>query len=60
MAIKISKLIMPDDLTANVVHKCWHGSNPSTLAAVSLYIATHLGQRVMSPGIPTRTLSEVC
>lgn len=60
VAKKISKLILPDDLSVNIEHKSWHGKQPTTLTAVTLYIATHLGSRVMSPGVPVRTISEVC
>ena len=60
VAKKISKLILPDDLSVNIEHKTWHGKQPTTLTAVTLYIATHLGSRVMSPGVPIRTISEVC
>ena len=59
VAKKISKLILPDDLSVNIQHKTWHGKQPTTLTAVTLYIATHLGSRVMSPGVPIRTIAEV-
>lgn len=59
IAKKISKLILPDDLSVHIEHKSWHGKQPTTLTAVTLYIATQLGSRVMSPGVPVRTISEV-
>lgn len=59
VAIKISRLILPDDLSVNIQHKPWHGKQPTTLTAVTLYIATQLGNRVMRPGIPVRAVNEV-
>lgn len=47
LAMRISKLIKPED--QNVAHKEWHGQTPNTLAAVTLYIAMHMGDRVRAP-----------
>jgi hypothetical protein len=59
VAIKISRLILPDDLSVNIQHKPWHGKQPTTLTAVTLFIATQLGSRVMRPGLPVRSVTEV-
>lgn len=59
IAKKISRLILPDDLTEKLEHRPWHGKQPITLTAVTLYIATHLGQRTMLPGLDVRKISQV-
>jgi hypothetical protein len=59
VAKKIAKAILPDDLDERLQHKPWHGKQPTTLAAVTLYITTNLGSRVMIPGLPARTAAEV-
>lgn len=59
IAKKISRLILPDDLNEKLEHRPWHGKQPITLTAVTLYIATHLGPRTMLPGIEVCKLSQV-
>lgn len=56
----IAKLILPDDLSVSIEHKSWHGKQPTTSTAVTLYVATNLGLRMMRPGMRGRTVTEVC
>lgn len=59
IAKKISRLILPDDLNEKLEHRPWHGKQPITLTAVTLYLAAHLGPRTLMPGIEVCKLSEV-
>lgn len=59
IAKKISRLILPDDLNEVLEHRPWHGKQPITLTAVTLYIATHLGERVMMPGLGAAKIGQI-
>ena len=50
MAKKIAAALDPGDLSEVVEHRPWHGRLPLTLTAATLYLAIHLGSRVMPPG----------
>ena len=56
VAKKIATAIFSDDLAEAIEHRAWHGRQPLTLTAATLFIALHLGARVMVPGLPPRTL----
>jgi hypothetical protein len=59
VAIKVAKAIYSDDLSQGMEHRNWHGRQPLTLTAATLYITMHLGKRVFVPGLPPRTIDDV-
>ena len=59
MAKKIAHLILPEDLSQSLEHRSWHGRQPLTLTAATLYITVQLGKRVLQPGATQRTLGDV-
>jgi transcription initiation factor TFIIIB Brf1 subunit/transcription initiation factor TFIIB len=59
IAVKVAQAIYSDDLTQRgMEHQPWHGRQPLTLTAATLYICTFLGSRVMQPGLQ-RSLDDV-
>lgn len=58
IAKKVAQAIYSDDLTKGLDHQPWHGRQPLTLTAATLYICTFLGPRVLQPGLQ-RSLEDV-
>ena len=60
VAKKIAQAIYSDDVSTHLEHRAWHGRQPMTLTAATLYITMQLGSRVFIPGLEgTRTMQDV-